>query len=274
MINASEGERDQPDRSHLFSVNTNRQAVTWKAGQHASNVTPVPEHLQPFFRQLTNTVHDIAAKRAEALEMQRKREEEAREEAKKYYEANKEKIDAERALKRKKMDEEAIEAQAKKVERELKEKLSCRQAELNHALRVMNWKASMALQPASLADETEPTEADKMLESAKRGPKHDFCEECGDTLRFCVQEGCTIIGCHECFEDELTVCTSCTGVFCAQHDVDLNTCSSCENIICKSCDGQTCPSCENFVCNDCSECSCGISLNEDDYLYGGDFDFD
>lgn len=72
VINASEGESDQPSRFHLFSVNTKRQTVTWKAGQHASNVsnvTPVPEQLQFFLRQLTDTVHDIAEKRMERRSM-------------------------------------------------------------------------------------------------------------------------------------------------------------------------------------------------------------
>ncbi|CAM6094305.1 unnamed protein product [Calypogeia fissa] len=98
-IDAFGEDGDQPHRSMIFSLNTKRQAVTWKPGTSAAYATPVPEDLQDFFLQLTETVHDIAARRTRAQELKCQREE-----AKKYYEANKEKIDAERELKRRKTD--------------------------------------------------------------------------------------------------------------------------------------------------------------------------
>lgn len=43
------------------------------------------------------------------------------------------------------MDKEEIKAQTKRAKRELKERLSCHKAELDQAVQVMNYKASVAL---------------------------------------------------------------------------------------------------------------------------------
>ncbi|CAM6094302.1 unnamed protein product [Calypogeia fissa] len=256
----------------IFSLNTKRQAVTWKRGKFAPNATPVPEELQGFFLELTETVHDIAANRIKALEQKRKKEEEEREKAKVYYEENKERIDAERELKRRKMEEEAIERQKKDAEQTLKEKLSSRKNELARASRVMKWKASAA-EPASAPEEkTTPTASDQMRESAKRGPEHDLCEKCGETLKFCAHQGCTIIGCVKCFEEELTMCACSSYVF-ADHHNDFDYCSGCESLVCKACGGNNCDLCNDFVCHDCNECQgCGVRLDEPDFFEYEDHD--
>ncbi|CAM6104516.1 unnamed protein product [Calypogeia fissa] len=201
--------------------------------------------------ELGKTVHDIATYR-------KKRDEEEAEEARKYYEANKEEIDAERELKRKEMEAKERERKKKAAERELKRKLSSRKHELKHADRVMKWKTSAAAEePASAAPHETQTMAEMaVLESAKRGPKHDLCEECGKTLKFCTRKGCPVVGCIKCFEETLVKCGTCSTFVCEDHMRHFKGCWGCPNLVCKRCGGTSCQNCDYFCCNDCEERPC------------------